>query len=43
MIRIDLGREALENRWVTRWLFIEAIKATTTIRKDAIASIRKKK
>jgi hypothetical protein len=24
-IRIDLGREALANRWVTRWLIKHAI------------------
>jgi hypothetical protein len=31
MTRIDLGREALGNRCVARWLFKDATKATTRI------------
>jgi hypothetical protein len=40
MIRIDLGPEALVNRWVSRWLYMYTVKATT-IRKDAVKSTRK--
>jgi hypothetical protein len=39
---ICLGREALGNRWLTRWLFIWAIKATTTtINKDVVEASKK--
>jgi hypothetical protein len=41
-MRIDLGREALGKRWITRLLHMYAIKATTIIRKDAIEAPEKK-